>query len=641
MLSFTNMKHTMVAFKVFQLVGLLLVTPTRATTESLGSDFDVVVDMTTSVGDMRRIWDNTGLSPPGPGEAAVEYLTSKEQLVNLALIGSLPFKGISHVRIHWLLDLITVNYTDVEPCYNFQSLDYLIWWLKVHRMKPGFELMGNPGGIFNDLDSNPQILTLWEKFISSLAAHYISKFGKNEVERWRFELWNEPDSKQYNILNLTTSGYLRYALASMRALESYNLSMSGPAGTFRDLEHNNISWSLLQMCNTLLAVTGRCGLNTITFHKKGDGDAQQVFTSSAEFYSTATTFYQLLKKIPFANNEADILTGWWREEEWRGDVNYAARVVEVLTTFLATVNQQNFSVAYISNDNGFINQFPAYFNQRTLLTRFQMNFTEDHHNQFIRKPVMVTMGLLSYLGPKEMPVFLRHLTNSSDSDSRISVLAAGDGVDVGPGWSAAVVLAVNALQPDCSDKTLQLNLRLPSSIEFTYIVYQLDNVLTNPKSIWEKNGKPDFPDATLLDEMRSNEGPYVGQTGSVVGDWEILSLQIKCPSVTLVHVCVRPQNPPGKVLQLHAINITFNEVLLLWQDSSTRCVKTYEVFFCSGDCLNDEYQLINNRTVLMLAYQFKATTNPDGVEGSRGKYKVRVHDYWDQLGAFSDVYVYP
>uniref|UniRef100_A0A1B6M9N3 Alpha-L-iduronidase n=1 Tax=Graphocephala atropunctata TaxID=36148 RepID=A0A1B6M9N3_9HEMI len=632
------MRYTMLALEVFQ---LLLLAISTTGTKHLGADFDVVVDLTSSVGDMRRIWDNTGLSPPESGNAAVEYLTSKEQLVNLALIGSLPFKGISHVRIHWLLDLITVNYVDIDPIFNYQSLDHLIWWLKVFRMRPSFELMGNPGNAFDDLDSNPKTLILWEKLITDLAAHYISKFGKKEVENWRFELWNEPDSKQYNILNLTTSGYLKYAVASMKGMEANGLKVNGPAGTFRDFEHHNLTWSLLQMCNNMIAITGRCGLDTITFHKKGGGDAQEVFTSSAEFFSTATTVYPLLKTIPFANNEADILSGWWREEEWRGDVNYAARVVEVLTSFLAAVNQQNFSVAYISNDNGFINQIPAYFNQRTLLTRFQMNSSEDRHSQFIRKPVMVAMGLLSYLGPKEMPVFLRHLTNSSDCDSRISVLAAGDGVEVAPGWSAAVVIAISALQPNCPDKTLRLDLKLPSDIEFTYVVYQLDNVLTNPKHIWEQNGNPDFPDASLLNEMRSHEGPHVGQTGSVVGDWEILSLQVKCPSVALVHLCVRPLNPPEKVLQLHAVNITFNEVLLLWQDSNTRCVKTYEVFFCAGNCLNNEYTLITNRTVIMLAYQYKATSGVLGEEGSRGKYKVRVQDYWDRLGAFSDVFVYP
>lgn len=44
-----------------------------------------------------------------------------------------------------------------------------------------------------------------------------------------------------------------------------------------------------------------CDIETITFHKKGDGDAGRVVSNTKEFYKTATTQYPLLKSMKFAN----------------------------------------------------------------------------------------------------------------------------------------------------------------------------------------------------------------------------------------------------------------------------------------------------------------------------------------------------
>jgi hypothetical protein len=54
---------------------------------------------------MYRTHRDFGFSPSAP-----HYLLAKDERFNLALIGSLPHQSISQVRIHWLLDLITVRY---------------------------------------------------------------------------------------------------------------------------------------------------------------------------------------------------------------------------------------------------------------------------------------------------------------------------------------------------------------------------------------------------------------------------------------------------------------------------------------------------------------------------------------------------
>lgn len=57
---------------------------------------------------MKPFWTSTGLCPPEPRNASGAFLVSKDSLMNLELIGSLPNRGIRHVRIHWLLELLEV-----------------------------------------------------------------------------------------------------------------------------------------------------------------------------------------------------------------------------------------------------------------------------------------------------------------------------------------------------------------------------------------------------------------------------------------------------------------------------------------------------------------------------------------------------
>lgn len=54
-----------------------------------------------------RFWTNSGFSPPV--EKVDEYFDSDDVNSNLEIIGSLPNKGISNVRIHWLLNLLSIR----------------------------------------------------------------------------------------------------------------------------------------------------------------------------------------------------------------------------------------------------------------------------------------------------------------------------------------------------------------------------------------------------------------------------------------------------------------------------------------------------------------------------------------------------
>lgn len=84
--------------------------------------------------------------------------------------------------------------------YDFQRLDTFLWSLiNDYQLLPTIELMKT--GKFKRLDAG-----VWEDLTYQLLSRYIGLYGLNNVMQWKFETWNEPDLKSYNLLNFTLNG---------------------------------------------------------------------------------------------------------------------------------------------------------------------------------------------------------------------------------------------------------------------------------------------------------------------------------------------------------------------------------------------------------------------------------------------------
>ena len=197
----------------------------------------VVVDPTSPSGatPLHHIWENTGWCPPdmdaSPAFTAA-YATQEASWQNHAWIAAVPNRGIKNVRIHSLLNMITViqnnanasttttssntnttttgNTAAFDPAdvhhplpssaYNFTLLDGALDLLvRDHGLSVGFELMGNPRvsadsstGIYTSWKDADQ-LQGWRVMVATLVKRYIGRYGLDAVATWRFEPWNEPD----------------------------------------------------------------------------------------------------------------------------------------------------------------------------------------------------------------------------------------------------------------------------------------------------------------------------------------------------------------------------------------------------------------------------------------------------------------
>lgn len=75
------------------------------------------------------------------------------------------------------------------------------------------------------------------------------------------------------------------------------LKLGGPAGLFKSMKHP-LCWGVLERCNEM---GDSCPLQFISFHKKGDGLAENVLVKDLELLDLIHFKYPNMKHIPIAN----------------------------------------------------------------------------------------------------------------------------------------------------------------------------------------------------------------------------------------------------------------------------------------------------------------------------------------------------
>ena len=113
--------------------------------------------------------------------------------------------GFRYIRMHGLLtDDMGVYREDSKgnPQYNFQYIDVLYDYILSIGMKPFVELGFMPGALASGNKTifwwrgnvtPPKDYDKWAGLISNLILHFTERYGKDEVRKWYFEVWNEPN----------------------------------------------------------------------------------------------------------------------------------------------------------------------------------------------------------------------------------------------------------------------------------------------------------------------------------------------------------------------------------------------------------------------------------------------------------------
>ncbi|XP_038648259.1 alpha-L-iduronidase isoform X1 [Scyliorhinus canicula] len=609
--------------------------------------YSITVDASKTQRELRHFWRSTGFCPPLPHNKADVFDLSRDQQLNLAYIASVPHTGIEQVRIHWLLELVTIREMNGKLLYNFTHLDNLIHLLWQNGLMPGFELMGNPSGYFTNFEQKVQVFE-WKKMVTLLARRYIDKYGVAYLSKWNFETWNEPDHHDFDNLTFTIRGFQNYYDACSEGLKDANtlLQLGGPGDSCHPPPHSPISWGLLNHCyNGTNFFTGEIGvrLDYIALHKKGAGSSFHILEQELDTVQQIQKRFPKFQSIPIYNDEADPLVGWSIPKIWRAEVTYAAMVVKVIAqhqNLLISNPQNKINFTLLSNDNGFLNYYPNYFTQRTLTARFQMNNTNPPHVQMVRKPVLTIMGLLALLGEKQLEVEIM-LNDDASENSTLGAIASihePSNSHASDSWQSAIIIYNSDDNRTSSDITLvTVNLtNFPTKEELVYVIYHLDNNNTNPYLQWKNLRRPDFPTVEQFLLIREMEDPVV--KGPIPFPPEgnlVLKLHLPIPSVYLLHICAKPERPPNQTSGVSFIPLTLGQVAITWNDDyvNSKCLKTFEVEF-SVD--GNVYKRINDKDTIFTIFVYSPLNKRKERSQVSGFYRIRAVDYWVKTGEYSD-----
>ena len=149
--------------------------------------------------------------------------------------------GVEAVRAHAILDDDLGTYREVEgrPVHDFAGIDRTYDRVLGLGLRPIVELSFMPRDLAIDpsktvfdygaIVSPPKDWSRWEALVGDLAAHLVERYGRDEVRRWAFEVWNEANLEVF--WSGTRDEYLRLYDLSVRAVKSVDRSLvvGGPA----------------------------------------------------------------------------------------------------------------------------------------------------------------------------------------------------------------------------------------------------------------------------------------------------------------------------------------------------------------------------------------------------------------------------
>ena len=152
--------------------------------------------------------------------------------------------GFRYVRFHGLLsdDVGTVVKHNDALVYSFFNADQIIDFLLSIGMRPFVELSFMPTALasgsrtvfqYRGNVTPPRDYAQWSTLIERLVAHWVGRYGLQEVASWFFEVWNEPNLKAF--WTGTMKDYFRLYQVTAGAIKSVDpsLKVGGPA-TARD-----------------------------------------------------------------------------------------------------------------------------------------------------------------------------------------------------------------------------------------------------------------------------------------------------------------------------------------------------------------------------------------------------------------------
>ena len=196
------------------------------------SVIDFTCNLSERTGSLSRSWEHT----VGSGHAPLALRADWQEQMRTCH----DELGFRHVRFHGLLsdDLGTMIVHRDEFLHSFFNADQIFDFLLSIGMRPFVELSFMPRAlasgsttVFN-YQANvtpPRDYDQWGRLVRKLVAHWVARYGAAEVREWFFEVWNEPNLKQF--WSGSREAYFRLYRCTVEAIKDVDagLRVGGPA----------------------------------------------------------------------------------------------------------------------------------------------------------------------------------------------------------------------------------------------------------------------------------------------------------------------------------------------------------------------------------------------------------------------------
>ncbi|RXG18292.1 xylan 1,4-beta-xylosidase [Leeuwenhoekiella aestuarii] len=302
---------------------------------------EIGVDFDAKLGELKPIWAFWGYDEPNytymkDGKKLLTEISELSKVPVYVRAHSLLVTGDGEAALKWGS---TNAYTEDEngnPIYDWTIIDKIFDTYIERGMKPlaqiGFmpEALSTkpqpyrhhwkPGAEYGDIYTGwaypPNDYSKWAELVYQWVLHSVARYGKEEVESWYWELWNEPNIGYWRG---TTEEYIKLydytADAVKRALPTAKMGGPETTGPGWDKAEAFLRTFLDHIISGKNYATGETGapLDFITYHAKGspklvDGHIQMNMGSQlndlAKGFEVVAS-YPTLKDLPIIIGESD------------------------------------------------------------------------------------------------------------------------------------------------------------------------------------------------------------------------------------------------------------------------------------------------------------------------------------------------
>jgi xylan 1,4-beta-xylosidase len=252
------------------LVALCLIAPLAMADES------IVIDASAAGKPFPHFWEHMF----GSGRAVLSLRDSYRQ--DLRAVRTVT--GFSYVRFHAIFHDEVGLYSEDKTgnaVYNFSYVDQIYDGLLANGVRPFVELSFMPGALastqerqsfwYRPFSSPPKDYERWDAMMTAFARHLVERYGIEEVSRWYFEVWNEPNL-DFWAGKPSQSTYFTLYDHTARALKAVDarLRVGGPATA-------QVAWvsDFIRHCTE-----AHVPVDFVSTHVYGDDTAKDVFGTS-------------------------------------------------------------------------------------------------------------------------------------------------------------------------------------------------------------------------------------------------------------------------------------------------------------------------------------------------------------------------